>query len=240
MKLIVYPDYDTMSLNAARLVGAQVRTKPKSILGLATGSTPKGLYRELIRLYNEEDLDFSEITAINLDEYLGLGPDHQGSYSFFMKEFLFDHINIKSENIHIPDGLTINADQEMENYESFCDSMPRDIQILGIGHNGHIAFCEPADEFAKHCHVAKLKDQTLDANSRFFTNKEEIPKQALSMGIKQILNARKIIMLINGEAKAEALKGMVLGGVKPQIPASILQLHPNCIVMADKAAAKLL
>ncbi|MDO5015884.1 MAG: glucosamine-6-phosphate deaminase [Eubacteriales bacterium] len=238
MKIQIYDNYEHMSLAAAKLLEAQIRLKPNAVLGLATGSTPIGLYQELGRLYREENLDFSELTTINLDEYVGLGPDHPGSYRYFMDQQLFSQVNIDYDSTYVPNGLADDPEEEMADYEALCDYLPRDLQVLGIGHDGHIAFCEPDDSFATYCHVAELLDSTIAANKRFFRSKEEVPARALSMGIKQILNAKKILMLVNGEAKTAALKAMVTGPVTPKVPASILQLHPDVLVLCDEAAAK--
>ncbi|MDD7401703.1 MAG: glucosamine-6-phosphate deaminase [Eubacteriales bacterium] len=240
MEIQVFDSYEEMSINAARLVAAQVRLKPDSVLGLATGSTPLGLYAELIRMYEEENLDFSEVVTLNLDEYLGLGPDDDQSYAYFMREKLFSKINIDPDSSYLPDGLAEDPEDAAQEYEMLADMLPRDLQILGIGRNGHIGFNEPADAFPVETHVTDLAESTIQANQRFFDNADQVPRQAITMGMKQILAAKKIILLASGADKAETISDLVFGKVTSQVPASILNLHPDVMVMLDEAAARYL
>lgn len=239
MKLLVCNDYQEMSKKAAALIAAQVKLFPESILGLATGSTPIGTYDELIRLYNTGEIDFSEIETVNLDEYVGLGPDHEQSYRHFMNEQLFNHINLDPEMTHVPNGLAANPEEEAENYEMMVECLGGiDLQVLGLGPNGHIGFNEPDSFFTPGTHVVDLSKETIDANSRFFSSRAEVPHQAITLGVKQIMQAGKVILLVSGEKKAKALKAAVTGPVTPDLPASILQLHPDCTVFADEAACE--
>jgi glucosamine-6-phosphate deaminase len=238
ISIIKAPDYEEMSLAAARIVAAQVRLVPDSVLGLATGSTPLGLYKELIRMHQEEGLDFSQVTTINLDEYCGLPVDHSACYSYFMYTELFNHINIDPESIFIPDG---NA-EDIEGYCKIYDEIINflggaDIQILGVGENGHIAFNEPdGHHFTAKTHKADLTEDTIQVNSRFFDNPDEVPRTAITMGMEGIMSAKKIIMLASGIKKADAVYEMLHGEVTPLCPASILQLHPKVILIADEEA----
>lgn len=237
MKIISAPTYDAMSRKAAQILAAQVITKPDCVLGLATGSTPIGTYKQLIEWYQNGDLDFSQVHSVNLDEYCGLAPSHDQSYRYFMQTNLFDHINIKPENTNVPNGLAEDLDAECARYEQImADLGGIDIQVLGMGHNGHIAFNEPADHFPLYTHSVELAESTIDANSRFFATRDEVPRRALTMGIKSIMKARKILVVVNGEAKADIVKAAFFGPVTPQVPASILQLHPDVTLVADEAA----
>lgn len=241
MNLMIQKDYEAMSLEAARLIGAQVRLYPTSVLGLATGSTPIGCYQELIRMHREEGLDFSAITTINLDEYIGLGPDHEQSYRYFMNEHFFSHINIQEEETHVPSGIAEDPDEEAMRYEEMIEMLGGiDLQLLGIGPNGHFGFNEPADFYTAESHRVQLTENTIDANSRFFESREEVPKQAITLGVGQIMKAAKIILLVNGKHKAEALKNSLMGPITPRCPASILQIHPDLTVICDEEAASLL
>jgi len=227
-----------MSRKAAHLFVGQILQKPDSVLGLATGSTPVGLYKELIKFYNEGMIDFRNVIAFNLDEYLGLQPDHTQSYAKFMKDNLFEHINLDSGNYHIPSGTATDFEAECDRYESLiAQAGGIDLQILGIGRNGHIGFNEPDIKFEAITHVVELDDQTISDNARFFDNIEAVPKKAISMGIKTIMQSRGIILLASGHEKAEAVAGMVSGKITPELPASVLQLHPNVTIIVDEAAA---
>lgn len=238
MKLIVCKDYDEMSRQAAELIAAQVKLFPQSVLGLATGSTPLGTYRELIKLYNEDKLDFSEIETINLDEYVGLGPNHDQSYRYFMNKNFFDQINIDPDMTHVPNGICDKPEEEAERYECLAEYLGGiDLQLLGLGGNGHIGFNEPDTAFCGPCHVVNLKKETIEANARFFASEAEVPKQAITMGIKQIMKAKKIVMIVSGAQKAEALKATVVGPIVPSVPASILQLHSDVTIFADEEAS---
>ena len=231
-------DYAELSLIAANLISAQIIQKPDSVLGLATGSSPVGTYRKLVERHEEEGLDFSQIRTVNLDEYKGLSRDNAQSYYYFMRTNLFDFVNIKES--YLPDGTNPDNQKECQNYENLIRSMGGiDLQLLGIGHNGHIGFNEPDSVFASHTHCVDLQERTIKANKRFFDSVDEVPKQAYTMGIGTIMKAKKIILIASGEDKAEIIKKAFLGPVTPQIPASILQFHPNVTLVADDAALSL-
>ncbi|MGE5631329.1 MAG: glucosamine-6-phosphate deaminase [Caulobacteraceae bacterium] len=241
MRIVVSRDYEEMSKRAANIVAGQVFVKPNSVIGLATGSTPLLMYRELIRMHREEGLDFSEITTFNLDEYIGLATDNINSYHRYMYDNLFNHINIRKENIYIPDGMVSDIEKECVNYEGTISSKGGiDLQVLGIGNNGHIGFNEPDVKFEATTHKVKLDEETILANARFFDNINDVPKYAISMGIKTIMHARKILMLANGSSKAEALGKALYGGITPEIPASILQMHQDVTVVVDEECAAFL
>ena len=237
MKLYKAKDYADMSRKAANILSAQVIMKPNCVLGLATGSTPEGVYRQLVEWYNKGDLDFSEVISVNLDEYQGLTQDNDQSYYYFMNHHFFSHVNIKKENTYLPNGMAEDAQAECKRYNEVIKSVGGiDMQLLGIGANGHIGFNEPDEVFGKETNLVKLTDSTIEANSRFFKNKDEVPKYAFSMGIKTIMQSKKILLVANGEAKADALYKALYGPITPSVPASILQLHNNVIVVADEAA----
>ncbi len=237
MQIVSCADYTDMSRKAARIIAAQVQLKPECVLGLATGSTPVGTYKELIRFHRDEELDFSRVITVNLDEYYGLSPEHEQSYHNFMRQNFFDHINIPLENTHIPDGLTLDVAKTCAEYDSMVASLGgTDIQLLGIGDNGHIAFNEPHSFFFAQTHLVDLNEETIKANARFFESESEVPRQAITMGMRSILGAKLILLLASGPKKAAAIGQMINGPVDPQMPASILQLHPNVMVLADKEA----
>jgi len=237
MKIYVTEDYKTMSRKAANIVSAQVILKPNSVLGLATGSTPEGMYAQLVDWYRKGDLDFAAVKSVNLDEYVGLDPTHEQSYHYFMQHHLFDHVNINPANTNVPDGLAADPAAECRWYNQVIRDMGGiDLQVLGLGGNGHIGFNEPGDAFELETHVVDLKEETIKANSRFFASQDDVPRQAMTMGIKSIMMAKKILLMASGEAKAEALKLAFAGPVTPRVPASILQLHPYVTLVADKAA----
>lgn len=241
MKVKIVEDYAEMSRDAAEVVAAMVRQKPNAILGLATGSTPLGMYQKLVQLHREEGLDFSRVITFNLDEYYGLAPDHPASYHYYMWENLFRHINIRPENIHIPDGTAADVEKECKNYEARIRKAGYiDLQVLGIGANGHIGFNEPGTDFGSETHLIELTETTIQANARFFASEKDVPRQALSMGIKSIMRSRHILLLASGEAKAEAVAAAVEGPVTQMVPASILQLHPDVTFIVDQAAAQYL
>lgn len=232
MNIIRAKNYEDLSKMAALIIGAKVLTKPDSVLGFATGSTPLGTYAELVRLHKEGVLDFSHIATFNLDEYYGNPVTDKNSYYYFMHDNLFNHINIKKESIHIPDGMAPDALKECERYEkAIAGAGGIDLQLLGIGHNGHIGFNEPADTFAPVTNHIMLTDSTIDANARFYTNRSEVPKSALSMGVGTIMKAKGILMLISGKDKNEIAEKALFGPVTPRVPASIIQYHKNCTVI---------
>ena len=237
MKIYVSDDYKGMSRKAANIVSAQVILNPSCVLGLATGSTPIGMYKQLIDWYNKGDLDFSQVKSVNLDEYVGLAPTHDQSYRYFMQHNLFDHVNIDPANTNVPNGLASDPEAECQRYNEVIRSMGGiDIQVLGMGHNGHIGFNEPGEAFELETHVVDLTERTIEANARFFASKDEVPKRAITMGIKSIMQARQILVVVSGEDKAEIVKKAFFGPVVPQVPASILQMHPNVVLCGDKAA----
>lgn len=237
MKLYRAKDYYDMSRKAANIISAQIIMKPNCVLGLATGSTPVGTYKQLIEWYNKGDLDFSRVKTANLDEYKGLTRDNAQSYYHFMKQNLFMHVNIDVTNTHIPDGMESDAEKEAARYEEILRNLGGvDLQILGLGHNGHIGFNEPSDIFPKDTHIVDLQESTIEANKRFFESVDEVPRQAYTMGIGTIIRAKKILLMVSGEDKAEILYNALCGPVTPKVPASILQLHPDVIIVADEAA----
>ena len=242
MKIIRTKDYADMSRKAANIISAQVIMKPNCVLGLATGGTPVGTYEKLVERYNEGDLDFSEVTSVNLDEYRGLPKEHPESYWSFMHRNLFDHVNIDPAHINLPDGTNMDAEAECKRYDAVIRSVGGvDLQLLGIGPNGHIGFNEPGEAFELETHCVDLTTATIEANKRFFDGNEDlVPKQAYTMGIKTIMQARKVLVVANGKAKAQAVKDAVTGPVTPACPGSILQLHPDCILVADEEALSLL
>ena len=237
MKVIKTKDYADMSRKAANIISAQIILKPDSVLGLATGSTPVGTYEELTKRYNQGDLDFSKILSVNLDEYRGLDASNDQSYHYFMNEDLFKNVNIDKANTHVPDGSEPDSDKACADYEEIIRSYGGiDLQLLGLGHNGHIGFNEPSDEFAKTTHCVDLTESTIQANKRFFEKEEDVPRQAYTMGIGTIMKAKAILVVVSGEDKAAILNEVINGPITPKVPASVLQLHPNVTIVADEAA----
>lgn len=237
MKIYKAKDYKEMSRKAANIISAQVILKPDSVLGLATGSSPIGTYEELIEGYKKGDLDFSQVTSVNLDEYKGLTPDNDQSYYYFMQENLFKHININKENTFIPDGTQPDSQKACDTYNEIIHSVGGvDLQLLGLGNNGHIGFNEPDESFAKETHCVDLAPSTIEANARFFSSKEEVPTKAYTMGIKTIMEAKKILIVVSGEGKADIVRDAFFGPITPKVPASILQLHPDVTLVGDEAA----
>ena len=237
MRLIKAKDYQEASRQVANIISAQVILKPDSVLGLATGSSPIGAYQQLIEWYNKGDVDFSRVRSVNLDEYVGLAPSHEQSYAYFMHHNFFYHINIKPENVHLPDGLDPDAEGQGEKYDALIRSLGGvDLQLLGIGRDGHIGFNEPCGEFVKGTHCVELTQDTREANARFFGSIDLVPKTAYTMGILDIMQARRVLMIASGSSKAAILKDAFWGPVTPQIPASILQLHPDFTLVADEEA----
>lgn len=237
VKLIKSKDYAEMCQKAARIFAAQVTLKPASVLGLATGSTPVGMYQELVKKYDEGKVDFSAVRTVNLDEYVGLSGDNDQSYRYFMNHNLFDHINIDKANTHVPSGLAADLEAECADYEAVVASMGGvDIQLLGIGNNGHIGFNEPCDCFPVTTHPVDLTESTITANARFFATMDEVPKKAITMGIGTIMKAKKIVLMANGKGKAQIIYDTIFGPVTPQVPSSVLQLHPDVLVFVDEEA----
>ena len=237
MRLIKAKDYQEASRQVANIISAQVILRPDSVLGLATGSSPIGAYQQLIEWYNKGDVDFSRVRSVNLDEYVGLAPSHEQSYAYFMYHNFFDHINIKPENVHLPDGLDLDAEGQGKKYDALIRSLGGvDLQLLGIGRDGHIGFNEPCGEFVKGTHCVELTQDTREANARFFGSIDLVPKTAYTMGILDIMQARRVVMIASGSSKAAIVRDAFWGPVTPQIPASILQLHPDFTLVADEEA----
>ena len=237
MKIYKAKDYKDMSRKAANIISAQVIMKPNCVLGLATGSTPIGTYDQLVEWYNKGDLDFSEVTTVNLDEYKGLPRTNDQSYYYFMHQHLFDRVNIDPERTNVPNGMEPDAEKECGRYEELIRSLGGvDLQLLGLGHNGHIGFNEPGEAFEKETHCVDLTESTIEANKRFFASADDVPKQAYTMGIKTIMQAKKILIVLNGENKADIVERAFFGPVTPEVPASILQLHNDVTLVGDEAA----
>lgn len=241
MRIIKVKNYEELSKKAAQMIASQMILKPDSVLGLATGSTPIGTYQELVRMYGAEDIDFERITTFNLDEYHGLQASNNQSYIYFMRDKLFNHVNINKNNIHIPNGEAQDISRECSQYDrQILDRGGIDIQLLGIGRNGHIGFNEPDVKFEALTHLVELDSDTIEANARFFKSVEDVPTKAISMGIKNIMHARKIVLLACGKEKADTIHKMVYGDIVPELPASVLQLHPDVTIIVDVEAGAML
>ena len=241
MKIIRAKDYNDMSRKAANIISAQVIMKPNAVLGLATGGTPVGTYKQLIDWYNKGDIDFSEVTTINLDEYRGLPRTHSQSYWYFMHENFFNFVNVPESRINVPDGSNPDSDAACREYDEIIHKAGGiDLQLLGIGVDGHIGFNEPGNAFELETHCVDLTETTIKSNQRFFGNDENVPKQAYTMGIKTIMQARKVLMVVNGAEKAEIVKKAFRGPVTPEVQASILQMHPDFTLVGDEAALALI
>lgn len=237
MRIYREADYQAMSRRGADILAAQILLCPGSVLGLATGSTPVGMYQELVKENQAGKIDFSKVQTVNLDEYVGLAPGHEQSYRYFMQRNLFGHVNISLDATHVPDGLAADLAEECRRYDRLIEDMGGvDLQVLGMGHNGHIGFNEPGDFFPLDTHVADLTDSTINANARFFDSRDQVPRQALSMGIRTILRARRILLLVSGKGKADAVAAAFHGPVTPRVPASVLQLHQDVILVGDSEA----
>ena len=237
MRIIKAKDYDDMSRKAANIISAQIITKPNCVLGLATGSTPIGTYARLVEQYKQGDLDFSSVTTVNLDEYKGLNRENDQSYYYFMHDNLFSKVNINLERTFLPDGMEPDAKKACEDYNRVIAATGGvDLQLLGLGHNGHIGFNEPADYFEDETHCVDLTESTITANRRFFASEEEVPRQAYTMGIKTIMQAKKVLLVVSGADKAAIVKEAFFGAITPKVQASVLQLHNDVIIVADEAA----
>ncbi len=237
MNVICAKDYHDMSRKAANIISAQIIMKPNCVLGLATGSSPLQTYAQLIDWYKKGDLDFSGVSSVNLDEYRGLAPEDEQSYHYFMKTNFFDHINIHPENTYVPDGMEPDSREACRRHNEIIRKLGGiDLQLLGLGLNGHIGFNEPGSSFEKETHCVDLTESTIRANSRFFASIDKVPTQAYTMGIKSIMMAKKILVIVSGETKAEIVAKAFLGPVTPEVPASILQMHPDVTLVADEAA----
>ena len=236
MKFITVDTYEKLSRQAANIISAQVIIKPDCVLGLATGSSPLGTYKQLIDWYNKGDIDFSGVTSVNLDEYVGLDGSSDQSYRYFMNKNFFEHINIDIKNTFVPNGCAEDLEKEGLEYDKHIEELGGiDLQLLGIGLDGHIGFNEPDRYFVKSTHVVDLHESTIKANSRFFANENEVPKQAITMGMVSIMQAKKILLIASGKAKYDILKKAFYGPITPEIPASILQLHPEITVIYSES-----
>lgn len=237
MRIYCGKNYDEMSRKAANIISAQIITKPNCVLGLATGSTPIGTYKQLVEWYEKGDLDFSEVTSVNLDEYRGLSGDNDQSYRYFMNNNLFNHVNIDKSRTYVPNGLEADSRKACKEYDQIIEQVGGvDLQLLGLGHNGHIGFNEPADCFAKGTNCVDLTERTIEANKRFFEKESDVPRQAYTMGIQTIMRAKKILIVVSGEDKADIVEKAFAGPITPQVPASILQLHNDVTLVGDEAA----
>lgn len=241
MKLIVVNNYEELSKVAAKEFSKIIKEKENAVLGLATGGSPVGMYKELIRMYEQKELNFSKTTTVNLDEYIGLNPEHNQSYRYFMNNNLFNHINIDKSNTFVPNGLAEDLEAQCKEYDQKIAELGGiDIQLLGVGNNGHIAFNEPNSELSSGTHIISLTDNTIEANARFFDNIDDVPRKAITMGVGGIMKAKKIILIASGESKAEAIKGIFSGKITTANPATMLQMHRDVTVIVDEAAAKLI
>lgn len=241
MNVIITKNYEELSKVAAKEMAEVIKNNPSAILGLATGGSPIGMYKELIRMNKDGEIDFSTVTTVNLDEYVGLSGEHPQSYRYFMNDNLFNHINIDKKNTYVPNGLAKDVEEECKNYDSKIAQLGgTDVQLLGIGNNGHIAFNEPDEALVSGTHLTNLTEDTIKANARFFDSIDEVPKTALTMGLGGIMKSKKIIVIASGESKAEAVKAMVNGKISTNMPASMLQMHRDVVVIVDEEAAKLL
>lgn len=239
MKIIVTKNYDEMSQKAFEIMKEVVVSNPSAVLGLATGTTPIGLYKKMIEDC-KNGTSYKNIKTVNLDEYKGLDINSDQSYVYFMRDNLFNHIDIDLANTHIENGKAEDSEAECARYNALLEKMPQDIQLLGLGSNGHIAFNEPGTKFGSLTHVVDLAESTIKDNSRLFNDISEVPRQAFTQGLRNIMNAKKILILASGENKAKAVYGMVYGEVTEALPASVLQLHPDCTLIVDEAAGSLL
>ncbi|MFI3163802.1 MAG: glucosamine-6-phosphate deaminase [Bacillota bacterium] len=241
MKIIVAKNYDELSFHAGEIIKNQIIEKPDSVLGLATGSSPVGTYKHLVAEFNAGKVSFAKAKSANLDEYVGIAKDHDQSYYYFMQDNLFSHVDIDVANTNIPNGLASDPDAECARYDGVIEALGGvDLQLLGIGGNGHIGFNEPAECFSKGTNKIALHDSTIEANARFFASKADVPTHAYSMGIGTIMKAKKILLVASGKDKAKAIAGLVKGDIRPDMPASILQYHPDVTVVCDEEAGALL
>ena len=237
MRVYITKDYDELSQRAARIIADVVKQKPDAVLGLATGSSPVGMYNELIRMHKEQGLDFSKVTTFNLDEYYGLAPDHDQSYYYFMNENLFNHINIDQKNVHVPDGQAKDVDAFCEGYEEAIKKAGGiDIQVLGIGGDGHIAFNEPGSSLGSRTRIKTLTEETIEDNARFFEKKEDVPQYAITMGVGTVMEAKKLLMVANGWKKAQVIAQCIEGPISTGVTASVIQMHPRVAVILDEEA----
>lgn len=239
MNIKIFDQEKELNTTGAELIASLLQSKSKAVLGLATGSSPVGIYNELIDMYNRGLVSFANASSFNLDEYVGLSVNHPESYRSFMNNKLFNHVDIKLENTHVPDGNAVDLDAECTHYEQLLNNHgPVDLQLLGIGHNGHIGFNEPGASLTGGTHVVDLKAETLKANARFFPSIDDVPKQAMTMGVASILKAKQIVLIARGEDKAEIIRTALTGPITTECPASLLQCHPNVIVLLDRGAGR--
>ena len=240
MKVIITENYEEMSKKAAEILIGIVKENPNAVLGLATGSSPIGAYQNMIKDHKENGTSYKGVRTVNLDEYVGLTADHDQSYAYFMRDNLFNHVDIDLKNTNVPCGAAKDLQKECDSYNALLEEYKQDVQLLGIGSNGHIGFNEPGTPIDSVTHLVDLTENTIKDNSRLFASIDEVPRQALSMGIKNIMNAKSVVLVASGKNKAKAVYGMVKGEVTPEVPASILQLHPFVTLVCDKDAASLL
>ncbi len=241
--IFILEDYNKVSKKAAQLLSAQITLKSNSVLGLATGSTPEGMYKELIDMYNDHILDFSEVTTFNLDEYYNIDPNNSQSYHYYMNTNLFNHVNIDRTKVNIPSGKikSSEVDKFCNDYDDSIFKCGKiDFQVLGIGTNGHIGFNEPDIHFEAGTHLVDLDQKTIDANARFFNSTDEVPKQAISIGIRNIMQSKKVMLMASGSTKASVIDKMIFGEVTPHLPASILQVHNDVTIIVDKEAGSII
>ena len=240
MKVIIVENYEEMSAKAAEILTGIVKNNPKAVLGLATGSSPIGTYQNMAKDHKENGTSYKDVVTVNLDEYVGLTADHNQSYAYFMYENLFKNIDVPLQSTNLPSGSASDLQAECDRYNALLEQYQQDVQVLGLGSNGHIGFNEPGTPFDSVTHLVDLTENTIKDNSRLFDSIDEVPRQALSMGIKNIMNAKSILVVVSGKNKAAAVYGMVKGEITPNLPASVLQLHPFVTVICDKDAASML
>lgn len=240
MEMIIFDTQQELDAYAAELIINIVNGKPSTVLGLATGSTPIGIYDKIVESYNEKKVSFKEVTTFNLDEYVGLKPENDQSYAYYMNKHLFSHIDIPANQTHLPNGMAQDIEEESARYDAMLDAQPVDIQLLGLGHNGHIGFNEPDVNLPYGTHAVKLKAETLEANARFFASMDEVPKYAITMGVGSILKANTIVLAVRGADKAKIVKEALTGPITTSVPASLLQTHARVIVLLDREAGRML
>lgn len=240
MELIIFDTQQELDAYAAELFVGIVKEKPDAVLGLATGSTPIGIYDKIVELHKQNNVSFKDVTTFNLDEYVGIKPDNDQSYAYYMKQHLFSHIDIPEKQIHLPNGMASDVELESNAYDAMLEARPVDIQLLGLGHNGHIGFNEPDVNLSGGTHVVKLKEETREANARFFDSMDEVPEYAITMGVGSILKANTIVLAVRGADKAEIVKEALTGPITTNVPASLLQTHARVIVLLDREAGRML
>lgn len=241
MNILTFDTEEQLNEAGAGILSGLVQVNPQAVLGLATGGTPVGIYEKLVESYKRGVVSFKQVTTFNLDEYVGISPEHHQSYSHYMRHHLFNHVDINLERTHVPCGTAADLEAESRDYDALIEEAGRiDIQLLGLGHNGHIGFNEPSDELVSGTHIVELAEATKNANARYFTSEEEVPSQAITMGVGMILKAKKILLVVKGEDKAAIVKRALQGPISTNCPASLLQTHPELTVLLDRAAGRLL